>query len=105
LNLNVNSADAIPVLLAASGNLIAWSVIWAYFYHRSSESLPVVILLHAAHGAVWSQLFATVPLPQFIYVSTALAVCLMPFFARGLVRIRGEQGGEMVVNEPVLKQS
>lgn len=105
LILNVNSADAIPVLLAASGNLVAWSVIWAYFYHRSSESLPVVILLHATHGAVWSQLFATLPLPQFIYVSSALAVCLALFFARGLVRIRGEHGGEIVIEEPVLKRS
>jgi len=99
LILNVKSADAVPVLLAASGNLVAWSVIWAYFYHRSSESLPVVILLHATHGAVWSQLFAALPLPQFIYVSSALAVCIAPFFARGLVRIRGEHRGEIVIEE------
>jgi uncharacterized protein len=105
LSLNVNSANAIPVLLAASCNLVAWSVIWAYFYHRSLESLPVVILLHAAHGAAWSQLFATVPLPQFIYVSSAMAVCLAPFFARGLGRAGGEQGGGVVIEEPVLKQS
>jgi len=105
LILNVNSASGLPVLLAASGNLVAWSIIWAYFYHRSSESLPVVILLHATHGAVWSQLFATAPLPQFIYISSALAMCVALFLARGLVRFKEKQGGGTVVNEPVLKPS
>jgi membrane protease YdiL (CAAX protease family) len=100
-----NRVYAIPALLAASGNLVAWSVIWAYFYHRTSESLPVVILLHAMYGAVWNELFAALPLTQFIYVSSALAVCVTPFFARGLVRFRDEQCGGGVVNEPVLKQS
>jgi len=94
LILNVDSANGVWVLLAASGNLVAWSIIWAYFYHRSSESLPVVILLHATHGAVWSQLFGSLPLPQFIYVSSALAVCVAPFFARGLVRFREEHGAK-----------
>ena len=33
-------------------NLVAWSVIFAYVYERSFESLPVTMLLHGADGAI-----------------------------------------------------
>jgi uncharacterized protein len=66
--------------------LIAWSVVWAYLYHRSSESLPVVILLHATYGAATTQ--AGLIVPQFniyaTYVSAVLAVCLAVAFAGAL---------------------
>ena len=66
--------------------LIAWSVVCAYLYHRSSESLPVVILLHATYGAATTQ--AGLVVPQFnvyaTYVSAALAVCLAVILARAL---------------------
>jgi membrane protease YdiL (CAAX protease family) len=69
--------------------LIAWSVVWSYLYHRSSESLPVVILLHATYGAATTQ--AGLVVPQFniyaTYVSAALALCLAIAFARALTVI------------------
>jgi membrane protease YdiL (CAAX protease family) len=98
--LDLSNSNTIPVLLAASCNLIAWSVIWSYFYHRSSESLPVVILLHATYAAVWSQLFAALPVPLFIYLSSALAVCIAPFFAKGLLQAKDEQGRQIMAEEP-----
>jgi membrane protease YdiL (CAAX protease family) len=89
--LNLSNVNAIPVLASASLSLVAWSVIWSYFYHRTSESLPVVILLHSMHIAAWTHLFAAVPLPQFVYISSGLAVCLSPFFARSLVDSQSAQ--------------
>jgi hypothetical protein len=73
-------------LLVGSITLIAWSVIWAYIYHRSSESLPVVILLHATYGAATTQAALVVPqLDMYvIYVSAILSVCLAAAFARAL---------------------
>jgi membrane protease YdiL (CAAX protease family) len=80
-----------PFVLFAIIDLVAWSVIWAYLYHRSSESLPVVILLHATYGAATTQAALVAPrLDMYvIYVSTVLAVCLAVAFARALRRQDG----------------
>jgi membrane protease YdiL (CAAX protease family) len=76
----------ISFLLTASIDLIAWSVIWSYLYHRSSDSLPVVILLHATYGAATTQAALVVPsLDMYlIYVSTGLSVCVAVALARVL---------------------
>jgi len=84
VTINLNRNNRIPILLTASVNLVAWSVIWSYLYARSSQSLPVVILLHATYVAASSQVFAVVPHlnPYLIYVSAILSVCLaVPFGA------------------------
>jgi membrane protease YdiL (CAAX protease family) len=75
-----------PILLTGVVNLIAWSVIWTYLYHRSSESLPVVILLHTTYGAATTQVALVVPQLNIyvIYVSAALSICLAAFLARSL---------------------
>ncbi len=39
------------LLSACAVNIAFWSVIWAFVYDRSSQSLPVVILLHATYNA------------------------------------------------------
>jgi uncharacterized protein len=73
-------------LLPATIALIAWSVIWAYLYHRSSESLPVVILLHATYGAATTQAALVVPELDIyvIYASVVLSVWLAAAFAKSL---------------------
>lgn len=78
--------NKISYLLFGSITLVAWSVIWAYLYHRSSESLPVVILLHATYGAATTQAALVVPqLDMYvIYVSAVLSVCLAAAFASAL---------------------
>ena len=83
-------ANKIPILLTASVNLVAWSVTWAYLYHRSSESLPVVILLHTTFGAATDQVATMVPHLNLyvIYVSAFLSVSLAAAFARALRRNR-----------------
>jgi uncharacterized protein len=89
VTLNLTGANRFPILLASSLNLVAWSTIWAYLYDRSRQSLPVVILLHAAYVAATSQVFSVVPhfQPQLIYVSAFLAVCLAAAFARSMRRV------------------
>jgi membrane protease YdiL (CAAX protease family) len=86
LTLNLTQANKIPVLLTAFVNLVAWSVIWAYLYHRSSQSLPVVIFLHGIYVAATSQMFAVVPRLNLylIYVMAAVSLCLAVPFARTL---------------------
>jgi membrane protease YdiL (CAAX protease family) len=85
--LNPGQASMIPILIAASFNLVAWSIIWAYLYHESSESLPVVILMHGTYGAVWSEVFALAPVAQLIYVSAAISGCMALVFSRKLRNI------------------
>jgi len=86
VTLNLNHNNRIPILLTASVNLVAWSVVWSYLYARSSQSLPVVILLHATYVAASSQVFAVVPHlnPYLIYVSAIPSVCLAVFLGASL---------------------
>jgi CAAX protease family protein len=67
-------------------HVTAWSVMFAYLYHCSSESLPVLILLHATYAAANIQMLALAPdlHPQLIYVSAILSVCLAVPFAKAL---------------------
>jgi len=90
--LNLVPDNKISILLAASINLAAWSVIWTYVYDRSSRSLPVVILLHATYVAASSQESAVVPHLNIyvIYVSAILAVCLAVVLGRTLRRNEGQ---------------
>jgi membrane protease YdiL (CAAX protease family) len=84
------SINKTPILLTASVNLVAWSITWTYIYQRSSQSLPVVILLHSTYGAVTDQIVIMVPHLNLyvIYVSAVLSVCLATLFAGKLKRGR-----------------
>jgi len=85
LQLEISSVNKIIFLVTAAINAIAWSVIFAYLYHRSSESLPVVILLHGAYAAASQVALADPSITmQVNYVVTVLSVCLAIAFARGL---------------------
>lgn len=90
MQLNQSRVNKVSFLLAGIINLIAWSVIWAYLYHRSAESLPVVILLHTAYGAATTQVALVVPQLDIyvIYVSVVLSVSLGVAFASALRRIQ-----------------
>jgi uncharacterized protein len=90
--------DRLPInkrlyVLAAFVTLVSWSVIWAYLYHRSSESLPVVILLHATYSAATTQTALTAPHldMQIIYASTILSVFLAAAFSNSLRRMGKNQ--------------
>ena len=54
----------VPLLLLISVNLIAWSVIFAFVYGGSGQSLPVVILLHAAYLIIQNELIAALAYGQ-----------------------------------------
>jgi membrane protease YdiL (CAAX protease family) len=81
---------AVSLLLASFVNVIALSIIFAYVYHCSSESLPVVILLHAVYDACGPQVSLVVSRAdvkmRVIYALTALSVCLAIAFGRMLRR-------------------
>jgi CAAX amino terminal protease family. len=62
VTLNLNQQNKIPVLTAAFANLIAWSFIFSVVYRCSSQSLPIVILLHATYVAASSQAGAVIPI-------------------------------------------
>jgi uncharacterized protein len=97
VQLNGFPVNKVSFVLTAMVDLIAWSVIWAYLYHRSSESLPVVILLHAAYGAATTQ--AALVFPQLdmyvIFVTTAVSVCLAVAFAKALADDQGFPSARM----------
>jgi len=76
----------ITLVLIMCLNLVSWSVIFAFLYDRSAQSLPVVILLHATYVAVQNQVFAIVSYRniQLIPFSAAFSVCLAATLARRL---------------------
>ena len=74
------------LLLVICINLVAWSVIFAFLYDRSGQSLPVTILLHATYLTVQNHVAAMV-LHGTIYiipVAAALSVCTAVVFAKRL---------------------
>jgi membrane protease YdiL (CAAX protease family) len=91
LQLNSASINKVPIIITAFVNLVAWSVIWTYIYDRSSQSLPVVILLHSTYGAATTQVALVAPYLNVyaIYVSAGLAVCLAAILANAMHRVDG----------------
>jgi membrane protease YdiL (CAAX protease family) len=67
-------------------NLICWSVIFAFLYERSGQSLPVTILLHLTYMVVSNQAAGVVEIRTItmIRIAAAISVCLALFFARRL---------------------
>jgi membrane protease YdiL (CAAX protease family) len=67
-------------------NLICWSLIFAFLYERSGQSLPVTILLHSTYMIVSNQT-ATVlgwGTVEEIRIAAAISVCLSIWFAKRL---------------------
>jgi len=77
-----------PLLIIICINLIAWSVVFAFLYNRSGQSLPVVILLHETYQTVQNEVAAALSnvsqVEIIILVQMVLAVCLASFFGRKL---------------------
>jgi uncharacterized protein len=72
------------LLLIMSVNLVSWSVIFAFVYDRSGQSLPVTILLHSTILTVQNLVFAAV-LRGTIYiipVAAALSLCVAAILAK-----------------------
>jgi membrane protease YdiL (CAAX protease family) len=67
-------------------NLICWSVIFAFLYDRSGQSLPVTILLHLTYMVVSNQAAGVVEfrIVTMIRIAAAISVCLALFFAKRL---------------------
>jgi uncharacterized protein len=75
-----------PFLLIYCVNLIGWSVIFAFFYDRSGQSLPVTILLHSVILPVQNLVFAAVS-HGTVYlgpIAAALSLCVAAILARKL---------------------
>lgn len=96
LTLNLNPNTRLPVLSLTSASVVAWSIVFAYLYDRSSQSLPATILLHTTYVAASSQVFSAVPYGQLhlIEVSTALSVCVGAITA-GYLRTDCRAGGRL----------
>jgi membrane protease YdiL (CAAX protease family) len=86
--LGLNSATMFPVLISAIVSVVAWSVIFSFLYNRTSESLPVVILLHAAYDSATATIFPSVQIGQLHYIglSAVLSVCLAAMLAVSMQR-------------------
>ena len=78
VTLNLRLSIGILVLVMASINLVAWSVIFAFVYNRSAQSLPVVICLHASYVAASTSVFAAVPHAHLYLIgfSAVVSVCV-----------------------------
>ena len=67
-------------------NLICWSVIFAFLYERSGESLPVTILMHITYMVVSNQAACVLELRTItmIRIAAAISVCLALLLAKRL---------------------
>jgi membrane protease YdiL (CAAX protease family) len=67
-------------------NLICWSVIFAFLYERSGQSLPVTILLHITYMVVSNQTATVLGFRTIseIRIAAAISACLALFFAKRL---------------------
>jgi membrane protease YdiL (CAAX protease family) len=73
-------------LVIIFGNLVCWSVIFAFLYERSGQSLPVTILLHITYMVVSNQVANVLQLRTIIMIriAAAISVCLALLFAKRL---------------------
>ena len=64
--------------LVGAITIFAWSIVFAFLYNRSGESLLVVILLHATYLAVSGEIYRAVQVGQFAFVVLVgvFSVCL-----------------------------
>jgi len=78
VTLNLNPSIRSPVLVIASIHFVAWSVIFAFVYNRSAQSLPVVICLHASYVAASTSVFAAIPYAHLYLIgfSAVVSVCV-----------------------------
>jgi membrane protease YdiL (CAAX protease family) len=75
-----------PQLVIICLNLVCWSIIFAFLYERSGQSLPVTILLHLTYMVASNQAATVVEFRTvtMIRIAAAISVCLALFFARRL---------------------
>jgi membrane protease YdiL (CAAX protease family) len=73
-------------LLIVCLNLVCWSVIFAFLYDRSGQSLPVTILLHLTYMVVSNQTACVLGMGTIIEIriAAAISLCLALFFAKRL---------------------
>ncbi len=79
----------IPLLLIICANLVCWSVIFAFLYDRSGQSLPVTILLHATYFTVQNLVAGMITYGTVrIFISSAalLSACLAVLIANEWTR-------------------
>jgi len=78
ITLNLNEHNRLPVLCIAFLNLTAWSFIFAFFYEKSCESLPVTMALHGAYGSISSYVAAVAPGTNLhvLIIAMLLSICI-----------------------------
>ena len=79
LTLHLNQNNRLPVLTMAFINLVAWSVIFAFAYERSSQSLPVTMLLHGTYGAISNYVAMVAPATNLFVIFAVMVLSI--FFA------------------------
>jgi uncharacterized protein len=86
-----------PFLIIYCANLIAWSVIFAFLYDRSGQSLPVTIVLHSASMIVQNLAFASIArgASYISPIAAALSVGLAVIFA---TRLNDDQPTSLALN-------
>jgi uncharacterized protein len=80
---NAATVTMATVLLSGLVSITAWSIVFSFLYSRSSNSLPVVILLHASYDSATAAIFPSVESGQLQYIvlSAILSVALAVLFA------------------------
>jgi hypothetical protein len=67
----------ITLLLIICINLVCWSVVFAFLFERSGQSLPVVILLHGTLLTAQNLVFAVLSFGAIHIVPIAAAFCVL----------------------------
>ncbi len=90
ITLGLNKRTVAAVIGSGVVSVVSWSVVFAFFYNRSAQSLPVVVLLHAAYDSSTAAIFPVVQGGQLQYI--ALSAALSAFLALLLGRTMFKNG-------------
>lgn len=74
--LQLSSRNAFPVLTLALVSVIGWSVVFAFVYNRSGQSLPIVVALHAAYDSATAAIFPTLEGGQILFIATSAGLSI-----------------------------
>ena len=88
VHLGLTKETGLQVMASGFVSVVAWAMVFSFLYNRTAQSLPVVILLHAAYDSATAAIFPTLQggKLQCIASCAVLSVCLAAIVRRQMCK-------------------